>query len=584
MEVQKKRVKQSRSLQFAGPGRLALVVASMVAAAGSASAFEIPTGNDEVKLRWDNTFRLTVSQRLKGQNKDILRSPQNDDGDRNFNVGIVSDRLDILSELDVAYKKNYGARLSAAGWYDPRYNSVDNKSAATSNHLVNGVPATGLNSYTEDRFGGPDGEILDAFVYGKIDAGEVPVSVRAGRHTVYWGESMFGYGGTNGISYSQSPLDLGKALAQPGIELKELFRPLNQVSAQVQATPTLTFAGQYYLQWQSNIIPETGTYLGFADTYMNSAESIFTGAPAIAGGPIRYGGDIKPKQRGDWGLSARWTPEWLEGTVGFYYRSFSEKMPQFLLDLSHATPPGTIPGVMPTYNLAYADNIELYGISLSQNILGISIGSEISYRKNMPLTSQVAIPVGIPGSPIPGSGDTAGARGDTMHALVNFLGLVPKTALFDSASWITEFTYSRWNSVTQGEQYFLGRDGYTGLDRVTRNNITGALNFAPQWFQVFPGVDLTVPLSIAMGLSGTPAAHAATGAKDNGSYSAGLSFDIYAKYKVDLTYASFFGTYGTDATGGIPAPGSGANGSGARDIFGLLKDRDLLSLTLKGTF
>jgi hypothetical protein len=171
-----------------------------------------------------------------------------------------------------------------------------------------------------------------------------------------------------------------------------------------------------------------------------------------------------------------------------------------------------------------------------------------------------------------------------MHALINFLGLVPKTPLFDNASWITEFTYSRWNRVTQGASVFVGRDGYTGLDHVTRDNVTAAINFAPQWFQVLPGVDLTMPLSISMGLSGTPAAQAATGARDNGSYSAGLSFDIFNKYKVDLTYASFFGTYGTDANGGITAPGAGAAGSGARDIFGLLKDRDLLSLTLKGTF
>lgn len=583
MEVQENRKKQVQLPRFAGHVCTALVAASLVALGGAANAFEIPTGNNDVSLRWDNTLRLTVSGRLKGQNKDILNSPQNDDGDRNFNTGIVSDRLDILSEMDVAYKKNYGARLSAAGWYDPRYNYVDNKSAATSNHLVNGVPATGLNSYTKDRFGGPDGEILDAFVYGKIDVGEVPVSVRVGRHTVYWGESMFAYGGNNGISYGQSPVDLGKALAQPGIELKELFRPLNQVSAQVQATPTLTFAGQYYLQWESSIWPEGGSYLGMIDPYMNSAESVWTPPPPISGGPMHYGGDIKPKQNGDFGLSARWSPEWLEGTVGFYYRKFSDKSPQLIVDASHAGPT-----TMPVYRLAYADNIELYGISLSQNILGISIGSEISYRKNMPLFSnegQNAPVVGVPGSPVPGSGDTAGARGNTIHALVNFLGLIPKTPLFDTASWITEFTYGRVDSVNDPQNKFLGRPGYTGLDRVTKDNVTAALMFAPQWFQVFPGVDLTMPLSIASGIYGSSAIKGG-GAKDNGSYSAGLSFDIFAKYKVDLTYSSFFGTYGTDATGGISGPGDSAIGAktGAGDVYGLLKDRDMLSLTLKGTF
>lgn len=571
--------KKTRMHGFAGFGCMALFAASVVVQGGAAHAFEIPTGNDEVKLRWDNTFRFTLSQRLKGQNRDILNSPQNDDGDRNFNVGIVSDRLDILSELDMAYKKNYGVRFSGALWYDPRYkSSLDNTSPGTSNHLVNGAPATGLGSNTKDRFGGPSGELLDAFAYAKINVGEMPINLRVGRHTVYWGESMFAYGGNNGISYGQSPVDLGKALAQPGIELKELFRPLNQISVQVQPIPTLTFSGQYYLQWESNLWPEAGSYLGMIDPYMNGGESIWT-----PGGPIPNGGDIKPKQAGDWGLSSRWSPEWLDGTLGFYYRNFSDKSPQLIVDASHAGPT-----TMPTYRLAYGSDIDLFGISLAKNILGISVGSEISYRRNMPLFSNeagAAPLVGIPGAPVPGSGGTAGARGDTMHALINFLGLISKTPFFDNASWITEFTYGRWNRVSQGGQYFLGRDGYTGLDRVTKDNVTGALMFAPQWFQVFPGVDLTTPISIASGLYGTSAIKGG-GAKNNGSYSAGLSFDVFAKYKVDLTYASFFGNFGVDATGGISGPGDSLAGhsTGAGDVYGLLQDRDLLTLTIKGTF
>jgi hypothetical protein len=541
-----------------------------------AGAFVIPTGNEDVKANLDNTLRYTLAQRLRGQNKDILNSPQNDDGDRNFDVGLVSSRLDVLTEFDVIYKKNYGVRVSGASWYDPIYrDSLDNRSN-TSNHVVNGAPKVGLPNYTKDHFGGVYGELLDAFAFAKIQVGEVPINVRVGRHTVYWGESFLPYGGANGISAGQSPLDLGKALAMPGVELKEVFRPLNQVSLQVQPTKELTIAGQYYLQWESNAFPESGSYLGFADPYLNGGESLWTPA-----GPITNGGDIKPKQARDWGISARWNPEWLDGTLGFYYRNYSDKMPHLLVDVSHAGPT-----TMPTYRFSYADNIDLFGISLAKNILGVSVGAEISYRKNMPLSSLSGIVVGAPGTPaVPGAGDTAGARGETMHALINFLGLLPKTLLFDAGSYLAEFSYSRWMSVSQGNAYFLGRDGYTGADRVTRDNMTAALNLTPQWFQVFPGVDLTMPLSIASGLFGSSSV-AGGGAASNGSYSAGLSFDIFNKYKVDITYASFFGTYGTDATGGIPGPGGSAPGehSGAGDIFALLKDRDMLSLTLKTTF
>ena len=194
-----------------------VAVASVLGVCSIANAFQIPTSNDDLEIHFDNTFRYTLSQCLKGQEGKIIHSVNNDDGDRNFDVGLVSSRLDLLSEFDVAYQRRYGFRLSGAGWYDPIYwQSLDNKSRSTSNHLVDGQQALGLDSYTKHHYGGLDGELLDAFVFGEIDAGPVPINIRVGRHTIYWGEAFFPYGGTNGISYAQSPIDIGKALTTPG--------------------------------------------------------------------------------------------------------------------------------------------------------------------------------------------------------------------------------------------------------------------------------------------------------------------------------------------------------------------------------
>lgn len=563
------KMNSTRRPQFIGQGLKAIAAMAVLGLCGSANAFVIPTGNDDVAVHWDNTFRYTLGQRVKGQNQDIINSPNNDDGDRNFDVGIVTNRLDILSEFDAVYKKTYGVRLSGAGWYDQRYQGhLDNTSPFTNNHL-----SGGLNPYTKRNFAGPDGELLDAFIFGKYDFGDVPVSARVGRHTVYWGESLLPFAGTHGISYGQSPIDIGKALAQPGVELKEIFRPLNQVSVTVQPTQTLSIMGQYYLQWEADRFPEAGSYLGFADMYLNGGETTLTPV-----GAIPNGGDITPRQARDWGIAARWSPEWLEGTLGLYYRNFSDKSPQYLMDVSSGAP---------RYRFAYASGIDLLGISLAKNIAGISVGSELSYRWGMPLVSeQVGLrPVGVPGRPVPGAGDTAGARGETMHALVNLLVLAPKTPLFDEGSCLVEFTYSRWMRVSQDMDSFLGRDGYSGLDRVTRDAMTGAVKLAPVWRQVLPGIDLTMPLSIASGLFGTSAVTAG-GAAKNGSYSAGLSFDLFAKYNASLAYSGFFGNFKTDpAYGGtIPPPGGGTAGTGAGDAPGLLQDRDMITLTLKATF
>ena len=558
----------------------AVTLASVLALYADAGAFVIPTGNEDVRISWDNTLRYTLSQRLKGQGKDIINSVNNNDGDSNFNVGLVSSRLDLLTEADVVYKKNYGIRLSGAGWYDPIYrDKLDGQNNQFPNHLgSNGAPSTGLNSYTKDRFGGVDAELLDAFAFAKFNFGEVPLSVRAGRHTIYWGEAFFPAAGSNSISYGQSPIDMAKALAMPGVELKEIFRPLNQVSFSVQPTKELTVAGQYYLQWEPNTFPETGSYLGMVDGLMNSGEFYyFPWGPTSAAGPgmlARNAGDHTPRQARDWGIKVAYSPEWLDGTLGFHYRNFSDKMPQVLSStfLSGANPP------LPTnFYYDYKSNIDLYGISFAKNILGVSVGSEISYRRNMPLTSQWFAP--------------EGARGDTMHALVNFLALLPKTPVFDTGSVILEFAYGRWDRVTSNARYFTGVRGVNavgqptneGVGHATRDNSTVTVNVTPQWFQVFPGVDLTMPLNFSMGMHGN-AATLTGGTAGTGTYSGGLSFDIFAKYKVDLTYASFFGNVHPDSGGQIPPPGFESAGQGAADAIALLRDRDLLSLTFKTTF
>jgi len=55
-----------------------------------------------VKLRWDNTLKYSDAFRLKDQSRRLIADPNSDDGDRNFDKGIISNRLDLLSELDFA--------------------------------------------------------------------------------------------------------------------------------------------------------------------------------------------------------------------------------------------------------------------------------------------------------------------------------------------------------------------------------------------------------------------------------------------------------------------------------------------------
>ena len=89
---------------------------SLVAAccAPGAHAFEVETGDSALKLRWDNTLKYSAAARLKSADARLLGNPNNDDGDRNFGKGLISNRVDLLSELDATFNRSYGLRLARA--------------------------------------------------------------------------------------------------------------------------------------------------------------------------------------------------------------------------------------------------------------------------------------------------------------------------------------------------------------------------------------------------------------------------------------------------------------------------------------
>lgn len=546
---------------------LTAVAAGVLLACGSARAFEFETGNPDLSVRWDNTVRLNYGQRVEERDNRIGNTAIADEGTYSFDKNdAVAQRLDLLSELDVIWRKRHGFRVSAAGWADAAYGD---KSRSNPNPPLNGIPSYPNNDYshyTKRFYQGPSGEILDAFVFSGFDLGEVPVQVKAGRHTLYWGESLFLGGHIHSIAYSQNSLDIQKGFATPGTEAKELFRPLNQLSAQAQLTDTLSVAGQYLFQWEAARYPEGGTYLGPVDFVFNGPQRQFVSAGA---GFAWRGDPVEPQQHGEFGLSARWSPKPLDGgTIGFYYRRYADKLPQVLVTRLGAASTSE-------YNLVYADDIQLYGVSFAKNIGGVSVGAEVSQRRNTPLLAQT---LGVaPGKP--DSGETKGPRGDTWHALVNAVGVLPRTGVFDAAAWAAELQWSRWDKVRSGANLFqaegfapcAGRDKWDGC--ATKEYVGASFSFTPTWYQVFPGVDLSLPLTYAVGLHGN-AAVVFGGNERLGNYSIGLGADVFQKYRFDLKYIDYVGRF----------KDNGASVTSANGLTTYLRDRGFISLTFKTTF
>jgi hypothetical protein len=132
--------------------RRGLLASAVLAGLGitPVQAFEFDTGNEDVSVRFDNTFKFNYAQRVEAPNSKLANAWNNNDGNRNFSSGSpVSQRLDVLSELDVVYKKQLGFRVSANSWYDHAYDDVGSFNPST-NQLNNGRPDSHhLSGYAE---------------------------------------------------------------------------------------------------------------------------------------------------------------------------------------------------------------------------------------------------------------------------------------------------------------------------------------------------------------------------------------------------------------------------------------------------
>ena len=532
------------------PGLMAGALAALGFGAG-AHAFEINTGNPDLSLRWDNTVRYNLSTRVEDKDPKIANAPNTDESDNKFDRGdVVNNRVDLLSELDLVYKSRMGLRVSAAAWYDHGY---DDDTVVTGP----GLEARGsydnnrYSSFTKRFYKGPSGEILDAFVFGNFDLGPTTLRVKAGKHSIFWGDVAFN--ANHSVAYSQMPNDSRKSLASPGVEAKETVLPLNQLSAQLQITDTLAVAAQYFLDWKPNRLPEGGTYYGAADFLFYGPDQ-FSLSPALT---VRRAEAVEPDKRGNWGINVKWSPAWVDGTLGFYYRKLDERQPWSAPQVS------AVPGGF--YRLVYAKGTELFGVGLNKNIGGFAVAAEVSMRKNTAFINNAIDPVTL-----------EGPRGDSYHAFVNATTLGNLSARMPYTA-VAELAYSRWDKVRSNPNFF-NAEGFpgcspaaAGFSCATKEYFGVSFLFAPRVLQVIPGGDLTIPLFVQGGIKGN-AATLSGGNQEAGNYSLGLQLDYLSKYIFAVNYSDFFGRYRDN--GSIVTVGNGP----------LYRDRGLLTLSFRTSF
>jgi hypothetical protein len=507
----------------------------------SAHAYTLNTPSDwEVDL--DSNVAYTLGFRAQGRNPLIANNPLQQNSEYKFpNQGnVITNRFDYSEELSATYQQNYGGDISLDAWKDFAYNGGTQNSPNPIQASLTSSPNGRYGSYT--LFNYNQGVELDnAFVFGNFTAGDVPVTIKVGRFTEYWGNSLFATG--QAISYSQSAVDIIKAVDAPGTETKDLFMPQGQISVHAQITPAFMVGFLYPFEWRASRLPEGGTFMGIVDPAWVGPQFL----PVAPGfGLSRAHSDHEPADlNGDFGIETTWSPQFLNGDIGLYYRQFDDTLPYAPVQLTLQAG-----GPAPQYRLAYARHERLYGVSVDHTLGDSSVGVEASFQQNVGLQAQTTVPAAALASDPLGND---GPRGDIFNVVANDLyGLTP-TRLWQTGTLIGEVAWSHLAEVTH-DKFLYNGVGYAcsaaGLNPAggqidgcgTRDLVDATIRFDPQWLQVLPGLDVDAPMTASFGIHGIGQRLATnTTGVDAGSvaYSIGVHALYRQKYNVTLNYTGF---------------------------------------------
>lgn len=536
-------------------------------ASQSATAFEVETGNPDLKVSWDTTVKYSNAFRLEkpsqaivgGANYDAASAgyfPNTDDGSRNFRRGLISNRLDVLSELDVSYQ-GFGVRLSGAGWYDGVYQRDHN--ANDSSTTANPV-SVAYNQFTDAtrKLHGGDAELLDAFVFDRFKLGETSASVRAGKHTLLYGESLFM--GFNGIAAAQAPIDVVKAVSVPNAQFKEFMMPINQLSGQLQINPDLTIGAYYMLDWKGDRLPGSGSYFSAMDSVGTGGERLIVGNAPPGNVSFHREADMKARKSGQGGAQLRFHVEDVD--YGLYAVRWNDRGPSGLyLHPFAGAPVVSGSGVqVGTYQWAFHEGIRAVGGSANTTFGNVNVGAEVSFRANTPLDSDAQLDLAGANN----SDNPLYAVGKSAHAQVNWIASIGPSFVSREADFVGEVAWNRRLSITKNAAALN--------PNTTRDAANIRVIFEPKYRQVIPGVDLSVPIGVGYGLKGNSSVVGAFLGEHTGDISIGVNGAYLDVWRFGLNLTHYTGRAAPFIDGGH------------RSFAQSNADRDYLSFNVRRTF
>jgi hypothetical protein len=355
-------------------------------APSSALEFE----NNGITGNFDTTISWGVARRIQSRDPALIAisnpvggtgySANTDDGNLNYDKGLISNALKVTHDLDLEYK-NFGAFFRGTYFYDFHNNDK-----------------SGLTEQAKDKIG-KDADLLDAYVRGSFEVGGRALDVRAGNQVVSWGESTFIQNSINVLN----PIDVAK-LRIPGAELREALLPVPMLWVSQELTDNLSMEAVYLARFENTEIDPRGTYFSTNDFASDGGQYVTTGfgfvpdtictvPPPAPGSPtfatfaarcVPRANDNVAKDSGQYGLALRWlTPEFNNTEFGFYFMNYHSRLP-LISGIAVSTIGAAATG---GYLVEYPEDIKLFGISFNTEFVqsGVALQGELSYRQDVPL-------------------------------------------------------------------------------------------------------------------------------------------------------------------------------------------------------
>jgi hypothetical protein len=514
---------------------------------GAAQAYEY-TFNDGIKVQIQNTLQYSVLERTAPESPYLAGEINNNDGDNNLRAGIVSNRFDLLSKLDVS-DNGFGIDVSADSFYDSVYNqNTQNGDAATYNPATQ--PVNKFTSETEAA-SGRNIELRNLFAYGTQTIDGVPVTLRVGRLVNIFGESLFF--ASNGIAYGNAPLDVARAEAVPNTQAKDLFLPVGQVNLSAQLTDTISAILYYQFEWEKYDFAPSGSYFSTVDLLGEGAQRLIASPPVAPFAPGVYfyrGRDISGADTGQFGLAVHYDPSDAPYDLGFYALQYNDSEPQVYTRPHYVFIHG-VPTVVPTpvagnpaalslgtYQLVYPDHIQIYGISGSTTIGPTNIAGEISARTNEPLVSSVTL---APGQVADNNGNPLYATGNTLHYQASAVYLGPGGKYWDASNILFEAAGDNLLGFTKNRENFNPAYRHMALGLRTIASLT--------YYNALPGLDLTPNIGLGwnfMGLAPDTEGFNNTGIDRGGDITIALSAAFLVKWTGGIAYTRYVAPAGRD--------------------------------------